>query len=247
MFIGDAATRIAEDGLRSLRFFRFMAAFGKPPADDAALTAIADKKEMLTQLSGERVANEMRKLLSTHNPAYALRLMNSTGAAPLVFGRAIEPSIMIRLQMLEGQAKYQASVWARALALLSSAGIEDAEWIIDRWKVSRHEAKQLKLLASLPAFDARAPRHTHTRLIRLHAAPAYLDWLMVQAASKTGIDVATYVALAHEFTPPTFPISANDLMAKGMKEGKALGEALAALEKRWEESDYQLSKEDLLD
>jgi tRNA nucleotidyltransferase/poly(A) polymerase len=245
-FIGDAATRIAEDALRILRYFRFLASHGKPPADAAALAAIAEKKDMISALSGERIANEMRKLLAVANPAYALRLMKDAGIAPLIFGREIEPQTIIRLHMLEVQADYQCSVWARALLLVPKATQEDAKWLSERWKLARHEAQQLKLLVSLPAFDASAPRHFHTRLIRLHGAPAYLDWVLVQAATMTGIDIAPYVHLAHDFTIPVCPVTAKDLMATGMKEGKALGDALAVIEQRWEESDYTLTKLDLL-
>ena len=38
-FIGDAATRIAEDYLRILRFFRFHAAYGEGALDPAGLAA----------------------------------------------------------------------------------------------------------------------------------------------------------------------------------------------------------------
>lgn len=245
-FIGDAATRIAEDGLRMLRYFRFLASHGKPPADEAALAAIAAQKEMIAALSGERVANEMRKLLSVENPAYSLRLMKQTGVAALVFGREIEPQSIIRLHLLEAQADYQSSVWARVLLLLPNASEADTTWLAERWKLSRHEAAQLQLLVKLPKFDASAPRHVHTRLLRLHHAPVYLDWLLVQAALTPGIHVAPYVQLAMDFVAPAFPISAKDLMAKGMVEGKALGDALAALEKQWEASDYTLTKEELL-
>ena len=324
-FIGDAATRIAEDGLRMLRYFRFLATHGKPPADGDALAAIAAKKEMITKLSGERIANEMRKLLAAENPSYALRLMLEQGIAPLVFGRAIDASRMIRLHMLENQADYQCSVWARVVALLGASGIQtpspekpeegfstspqgrgapasalspnhqqasrlkerhkgdagaplprgevdapaaaammgkksgasgegalpnpphdDTHWLSNRWKLARHETKQLTQLLQLPAFAANAPRHAHTRIIRLHSAPVYLDWLLTQAAVQQGIDIAPYVALAHEFKPPRFPITAKDLIAQGMKEGKALGDALAVLERKWEESDYRLGREELL-
>jgi tRNA nucleotidyltransferase/poly(A) polymerase len=394
-FIGDAATRIAEDGLRMLRFFRFLAVFGKPPADVDALTAITDSCAMITALSGERVAQEMKKLLGAHNPAYALRLMQQTGVAPYVFGRTIDPSRMIRLQMLEGQADYQTSVWARALTLLPNAACEDATWLCERWKLSRHEAQQLRVLMALnepstckgegrvgvefrrhspktidhartlrtnttevekmlwkklshrqtgyqfrrqhpiqgyivdfactaqklaieldggqhgeqEAYDRKRtriieaegyrvlrfwnhdilenlegvystildalkeqstpdhphptlplaggglspvetfnalPRHAHTRILRLHGAPTYLDWLLAEAAKTSGLEIAPCVHLAHDFKPPIFPITAKDLISKGMKEGKALGERLAALEQRWEESDYQLTKDELL-
>ena len=52
--------------------------------------------------------------------------------------------------------------------------------------------------------------------------------------------------LAHDFVSTIFPVTANDLLALGMTEGKALGEALSALEKTWEQSDYTLTKEALL-
>lgn len=242
-FIGDAATRIAEDGLRMLRFFRFLASVGKPPADDGAMAAIATQLAMVEKLSGERIANEMRKLLSAPSPAYALRMMKESGLAARVFGAQIDPSRMIRLQLLESQADYQVSVWGRAMLLAGNAA---GEGIAVRWKLARHEAQQLRWLAAQPAFDAAAPKHAHTRVLRLDGAPAYLDWLLTQAALTPGIDVAPYVALAREFKPPIFPITAKDLLARGMKEGKALGEALSALERKWEESDYRLTKEELL-
>ncbi|MFM9889072.1 MAG: CCA tRNA nucleotidyltransferase [Rickettsiales bacterium] len=294
-FIGDANHRIAEDGLRILRFFRFLAGHGKPPADVEALAACTAKKDMIAKLSGERIANEMRKLLQVENPAFALRLMADSGVAAHVFLGDITPSRMIRLAMLEAQADYQTSVWARVLLLLgvpasaarphpefsqkkiqtspegevsesrsgatfkplprerskspvviSGEGVRPIDRLIARWKLSRHEAQQLKLLEGLPPFEANAPRHVHTRILRLHGAPAYLDWLLIQAALQPGLNIAPYVHLAHDFTPPKFPIAAADLMARGMKEGKALGEALAMLEQRWEESDYTLGKEVLL-
>lgn len=244
-FIGDAGTRITEDGLRILRYFRFLATRGKPPADDAALAAIATHIAMIAQLSGERIANEMRKLLAAENPSFALRLMAQQEVAALVFGRAIEPARMIRLHMLENQADYMCSVWARAMLLLQGTPA-DAEWISNRWKLARHETKQLQQLIALPTFDASAPRHFHTRILRLHGAPVYLDWLLTQAAQTSGIDCAPWVALANDFWPVKFPIKARDLMALGLNEGKALGEALAALEQRWEASDYTLTKEELL-
>jgi tRNA nucleotidyltransferase/poly(A) polymerase len=245
-FIGDAATRITEDGLRILRYFRFLASHGKPPADEEALGAITELKGMVASLSGERIANEMRKLLSVENPAYSLRLMQQAHVAALVFGREITPQGIIRLHLLEAQADYQTSVWARALLLMQGANEADVKWLSTRWKLSRNETGQLQLLAGLPKFDAAAPRHVHTRLLRLYHAPAYLDWLLVQAALTPGIDVAAYVALALDFIAPVFPVTAKDLMAKGMSEGKPLGDKLSLLEMRWEESDYTLTKEELL-
>lgn len=240
-FIGDAGDRIAEDGLRILRYFRFLATHGNPPADGDALAAIAAQKAMIEKLSGERIANEMRKFLAADNPSYSLRMLAEAGVAPYIFGGDIDTSRMIRLQLLESQAHYTCSVWARALLLGAKP-----EYLITRWKLARHEAQQLRRLAAQSAFDATAPRHHHTRILRLEGAPAYLDWLLTQAAQTPGINIAAWAKLACEFRAPTFPVAAADLLARGMKEGKELGERLRALEAQWETSDYTLTKEELL-
>src|SRR5262249_52278273 len=49
--------------------------------------------------------------------------------------------------------------------------------------------------------------------------------------------------VAHGWQAPEFPVKAKDLH---MAEGPELGKKLKALEKRWVESDYRLSKEALL-
>ena len=62
-FVGDAAARIAEDYLRILRFFRFFAYYGRPPADAEALAACGAAAPELRRLSGERIQAEMVRLL----------------------------------------------------------------------------------------------------------------------------------------------------------------------------------------
>jgi poly(A) polymerase len=62
-FIGDAEARIKEDYLRILRFFRFNAYYGRGPLDADGLAASVKLREGLAQLSAERVAAEMRRLL----------------------------------------------------------------------------------------------------------------------------------------------------------------------------------------
>src|SRR6202041_1062357 len=78
-FVGDAAARIREDYLRILRLFRFHAWYGKGDMDADALHAAAGAKAGLAQLSGERIAKELLKLLTCQNPAPALRLMAASG------------------------------------------------------------------------------------------------------------------------------------------------------------------------
>ncbi|MBM3928021.1 MAG: CCA tRNA nucleotidyltransferase, partial [Sphingomonadales bacterium] len=61
-FIGDARQRIAEDHLRILRFFRFLARFGDTP-DPEGLAACTERANDLMALSRERIREEILKLL----------------------------------------------------------------------------------------------------------------------------------------------------------------------------------------
>ena len=66
-FIGDANERIREDALRILRFFRFQAQINDPDLerelDPEGLAACVANEAMLERLSGERIRDELSKLL----------------------------------------------------------------------------------------------------------------------------------------------------------------------------------------
>ena len=78
-FVGDPATRIAEDYLRILRFFRFYARYGSVPPDPATLDALRDGIPGLSRLSIERVWSELRRILAAPDPAGAVALMQHLG------------------------------------------------------------------------------------------------------------------------------------------------------------------------
>src|SRR4051794_34372758 len=78
-FIGEPLSRIAEDHLRILRFFRFHARFGAGAPDPAALEACAGRANDLMALSRERIADELLKLLGLADPAPTVKLMIARG------------------------------------------------------------------------------------------------------------------------------------------------------------------------
>src|SRR5258708_6504441 len=85
-FIGDAATRIAEDYLRILRFFRFHAAYGEGAPDPQGLAACIDARAGLEQLSRQRVRMEVFKLLVAKHAVPTLALMTEIGLLEQVLG-----------------------------------------------------------------------------------------------------------------------------------------------------------------
>lgn len=88
VFVGEAETRIREDYLRILRFFRFYAWYGRGEPDAVGLAACAALKGGMAQLSAERVSKEVLKLLAAPDPRAAVRAMAETGVLAQVLPQA---------------------------------------------------------------------------------------------------------------------------------------------------------------
>src|SRR5947208_3318708 len=88
-FVGEPATRIAEDVLRVLRYYRFAARFGGGNGNPAARAACRAAVPLLPKLSAERVAQELTGLLGVANPVPALRMMAEDGVLAAILPEAL--------------------------------------------------------------------------------------------------------------------------------------------------------------
>ena len=147
-FVGDPAARIREDYLRILRLFRFHAWYGKGDMDAEALRAAADAKAGLAQLSGERIAKEMLRLLECQNPAPALRLMAASGVLPEILPYALQLPRLENLVLIEAENQFSPDPLLRLAALLP----DDRGWrrqVGERLKLSGAERARLEGLARI--------------------------------------------------------------------------------------------------
>lgn len=228
-FVGDAETRIREDYLRILRFFRFHAVYGDPDQgiDPDALAACAALSAGLETISKERIGSEMRKLLSAPDPAPALAAMTHAGIlSRLLLGadpRAVGPLIHLD----------PGTDW---LCRLAGLGGDDPA---TKLRLSKAEARTLHDLRDAigsmetpAALGWRLGPHRGWDAMLLRAA------LMDQPIPQGAKDEVARGAAAN------FPISAADLMPA--LQGEALGGRLKELERRWLASDLTLSREELL-
>ncbi|MEQ8901044.1 MAG: CCA tRNA nucleotidyltransferase [Roseovarius sp.] len=232
-FIGDGATRIEEDYLRILRFFRFHACYGDAEAglDPDALAACAAHLDGLAGLSRERVGAEMRKLLAAPDPAPSVAAMQMTGVLSAILPRA-DARPLAPLVHLESET----NTAPNALRRLAALGGED---IPDRLRLSRAEARRLTLLlngasATLPSAE----------IGYRYGVTDGMDILLLRAALlDTPLDPKASDILKRGATA-TFPVKPADLMPD--YTGPALGQRLQELEDRWIASGFTLSREDLL-
>jgi len=89
--IGDPLERFEEDHLRMLRAVRFAARLGFSIAPETE-KAIRDHAKYLTRISPERIAAELRIMLTPTSRAQAYRLLNDLGLLELIFRFLKAPS-----------------------------------------------------------------------------------------------------------------------------------------------------------
>ena len=227
-FIGDPATRIREDYLRILRYFRFHSAFAESQADAAALKAIVDNRSGLDGLSRERVRAELLKLLATDQAPETLSLMSGLGLLmPLIGGVFCTTRVSHLPRMAEPWLKLA------GLALLKR---EDAARLQEVLRLSHAETQRLLRCAQAleVLHGASIPDQQRVREMLLHfGRQATQDALHLLQAQSPATDWADALQNTAELAEPKLPVSGADLLARGLRPGKALGEALAQIEKNW--------------
>jgi tRNA nucleotidyltransferase/poly(A) polymerase len=238
-FIGDPATRIAEDYLRILRFFRFHATLGEGPLDPAGLHASILAREKLAILSRERVRAELLKLLAARRAAGALREMSQAGIIEVVLGIGY-PARLDRLKAVEAAADRRGDPVLR-LAAFATLTVEDADRLRERLRLSNSEHARLlgaaRLLASLHGEEAPRDAFELTRLLYVGGRRSVADALrLAHAESAAPADDSGWLEAARfveEVPAPAFPIRGADLVARGIAPGKALGATLKSLQAKW--------------
>jgi tRNA nucleotidyltransferase/poly(A) polymerase len=258
-FIGDAETRIREDYLRILRFFRFFAWYGTGRPDAEGLKASARLKEGLDGLSAERVWAELRKLLSAPDPSRALLWMRQAG----VLTRVLPESEKWGIDTIHALVRTEQDLgWpAEALPRLESIGPPDAARIgalASRLKMSKAEGERLRQWASTPTVrpetsDAalakllyRGDRQGVVDRLRLDFAAARARAIEDDAALIQAGALSRLLGRAEQWQKPEFPLRGADLARLGAEPGPTMGTILSELEGAWVESSFALDRDALL-
>ena len=227
-FIGEPLTRIAEDHLRILRFFRFNARFGKGAPHAESLAACRVRANDLMALSRERIAMELLAILALPNPAQAIALMIDNGIFVPVLPEITTAAPLVRLLEREQTIAAEPNALRRLAALLpANPGL--AEEIANRLRLSNAERKHLITLSSRSADDDVNPKALAYRL----GVESAVDRLLL----GTG-DAATILG----WTPPRFPLTGGSIVARGIQAGPEVARVLQAAERQWIEEGFPDAK-----
>ena len=241
VFVGDPDTRIREDYLRILRFFRFRAWFGRGPADAAGLEACRRLAQGLTQLSAERVSKELLKLLAADDPRQAVSEMAEVGALSVILP-AVQP--LDAFSALVGVERGQigrGDALLRLAALLPSDPAQASEAAASL-RLSNEDRDRLCLAVTVdPTISpAMPPALVRRRLYQSGQGPfidrVKLAWAAAGGPAEPWLDL---LLTAQAWRRPKFPLTGEDAAAAGLKPGPAMGKALREAEAWWVEQDFQ--------
>ncbi len=244
-FVGDPETRIREDVLRILRFFRFHAHYGHGAPDAAGLAACRKLASLLPGLSAERIAAEILRLLGASDPASTIVLMREAGVLAPILPEAVDIGQLRGLQAL-------AAPEARDPLLRLSALLPDHERIArpvaERLRLSNDDRARLEVLTDPPGtfWPAVTPRELRRALHRLGPAVVRDLGLLAWAIGDIARGEPAYVA-ARDWVPVALPVRGQDALDLGIPPGPEVGRLIAAVEAWWEEGDYQADRAACLD
>jgi poly(A) polymerase len=261
-FVGNPTQRIQEDVLRLLRFFRFFAYYGRPPAHAASLAACRLHAHLLPNLSGERIRGEMMRLLMAPDPASVLTLMQGEKVLPHILPEARHFGRLRQLAWLEDRGVHLPGLErdpTRRLACLIETDAKGAEVIAERFRLSNQDKKRLitlhKSVPQAPALSLSARERRH--LIYRLGHGTYFDLALIAWAGERDVDPRAPSALSAGWMElleqarathiPDFPLKGRDVLALGVAHGPRVGELLDGVRQWWEEADFQPSPQACLE
>ena len=237
-FIANAETRIREDYLRILRFFRFHATYGVGPLDPAGLAAAVACRAGLDGLSRERVRAETLKLLAAPGTTALLETLQQHGFLAQILGTDADAQRLARLVAHEGDA---ADPLLR-LAALGAQDREQVETLRESLRLSNAERDRLDAAVSARAAFGEPPHpptgNAHRAILFDHGRGPARDGLdLARASSLDDTGWAEARERVMEDLVPSFPFTGRDVMAKGLK-GAAVGAVLARLRATYRDAGF---------
>ncbi len=231
-FIGDPEFRIKEDYLRILRFFRFVAVLDLKDENVASKKLPIIKKHIngISDLSYERVASEIRKILLARSPSFALKLMNKVDLYKKLFG-IYSQSAILKLEKLENRFNLTPSLVRRLLALEMKTSIP---------LMIKKEKKYFNQLNNLLGLD-----HNPDYLGYKLGVKASIDLLIIKEVKEGFIITVKDIEKIKKASRKIFPIKFSDIhpLTKNLNTTK---EKINLMETFWIGSGFKASKEKLL-
>ena len=159
----DPDKTFSDDPLRMLRAVRFSCQLNCQISSDA-LESIEREKKRIKIISGERIAEELNKILMTKNPSKGFKILDKTGIMNIILpeltalkgieeieGYKHKDNFYHTLEVLDNTCERSNNLWLRWAALLHDIGKAPTKKIIKNigWTFHGHELKGSKMVKKI--------------------------------------------------------------------------------------------------
>ncbi|MDI2112397.1 CCA tRNA nucleotidyltransferase [Commensalibacter nepenthis] len=240
-FVGNAKERIEEDVLRSLRFFRFYARYGKGVLDEDAVIAIQQTTHLLKNLSAERVWSELKRILTGPMTDDIIQMMDQYDVLSELMPFGYDVSLFKKLIQMQ----------APNHTILRLAGLVtgESDIVAKQLRLSRQEDQLLKALQKDWNID---PRDSEIELRQLRALfdlelLIYCSWMKQLRTGQISSEWNQWRDRLVAIEPLIFPVKGKDLFQYNVKPGIELGEILSQIKFWWLQNGCYADQRDCLE
>jgi poly(A) polymerase len=242
VFVGDPMTRIREDYLRILRFFRFLAWYGKGEPDAKALAACKALRDTLSGRPAERTIKELLKLLSADEPRPAVKLMSEAGVLGKILPFCTSLDQFNGLVEIETSQLFENDAVLRLATLVPDDQVSVAK-AAESLRLSNDVRDRLvAAMGKTPRIASwMSPRESRRAVYQI-GVRAFTDRVKL-AWAKSRRSAANHqwrglLALGESWAPPPFPLNGDDVINAGVPKGPMVGEVLREVEDWWIDHDF---------
>ena len=246
-FIGDPETRIQEDYLRILRYFRFFTQYSKVDYDQEVIRSIKKYINGLNKVSNERIFDELKKILVLKNVS---SLFSNTTSKEIILNIFPQFKYHERLKRIDElnkklRSKYDFNLILGLLILDKST---EYEYFCHKYKTSNSIKDRFKNISV--NFENLQSKKFYSeenikKMIYSSNKDYVRDLLLFSITINKNIKISTIEKLLDYINIckiPKFPLSGDYLKELGYKTGQELGKKLKSLEEKWIENNFVMDK-----
>jgi len=236
--IGSPDRRFAEDYLRMIRAVRFAVRLDFA-IDTATVRAIGKHAGKISTISGERICDELAKMLSGRSAGLAVEILEQVGLAPAILGELFEAEGRWGRSVRRVHAvSARRDVVLATGALLGELAPNVISRIIRRWGASNELRNALRWLAENMGRWRDAADMQLCNFKRLmankHFGRMLILWRFEERAAEGHNKLCRRIAARAKSIPsdqvaPKPMVTGSDLMAMGLSEGVRLGRIVSDL------------------
>ncbi len=251
-FIGDTETRVKEDYLRILRYFRFFLNYSKQKHKPEIIKFLRMNIDGISKLSKERLLDELRKMINSKSLIKISQDKISLEFIKIIFPELKYFNIFSKINSYLYEILKEVD-FIFLISLLIIDETDNTDYFIYKFNISKKDQKRIKNIDEFFKETLTSKTFNENNLNSIFyykGKEALIDILYFKLFKSKKFDnhLIELTKLFKEKSIPIMPINADILMSKyKIPEGKILGNKLKLIEDIWVKNNFKISDNEVDD